>query len=208
VDIHRYSKVRPYLYHLTASANVESIRISGQLFSATTLMRRGNRDDLVGVRRTEHKTVTIAGRAILIRDQIALHVKHADLPKGYTEQRLVTDIDGRVFFWPGRVQGPRDHGIRHFLHYKQENPRILRTKFESLLEANPDCVPRFCQYNSGSPRCSGGKKSPRNPHIFVTARDFSRYPSQVVEVTFDSAVSLPTDSEIAPVPTGPWELLF
>ena|SRR5712691_7943752 len=98
---------------------------------------------------------------IVVRDQAPLHEGNLSLPRGYTFEDFIESLNGRIFFWPGSAAGPIPHGIRHFERYEQECPVILRVEFQSLLHANPGAEPLYCRYNSGSPRCSNGKKSPR-----------------------------------------------
>src|SRR5262249_59348981 len=113
-----------------------------------------------------------------------------------------------MFFWPGDDTGPRDYGRRHFEHYKKEQPVILRMDFESLRDVNPHIAPQFCRYNSGSPRCSYGKKSPRGPDTFVPAENFNESAKKVVEVTFESEIILPANARYARDPEGPWRALL
>jgi hypothetical protein len=184
------------------------MRESGHLFPAEKLMERSGRADLMRARRSGPIEVRISEALISIRDQAVLHRGNAQFPDGYTFEDLIESLNHRVFFWPGKAGGPNDYGMRHFKRYEEENPVILRIAVESLLVANPNVEPRFCRFNSGSPRCSFGKKSPRGPNVFLLAEEFSGGPSDVVEVTFDSEISLPRDSEFGKSPTGPWKSLF
>jgi hypothetical protein len=84
----------------------------------------------------------------------------------------------------------------------------LRIDLNALLELNPTAVPRFCHYNSGSPRCSHGKKSPRSPRTFLIQSDFGETASKVVEVTFESEIQLPQTTELGSSPRGPWRTLY
>jgi hypothetical protein len=84
---------------------------------------------------------------------------------------------------------------------------LLRIHFQSLVESNPAAEPRFCRYNSGSPRCSYGKKSPRGPQTFVAADQFAERPKRVVEVTFATPITLPPTSQFASALSGPWKNL-
>ena len=70
---------------------------------------------------------------------------------------------------------------------------IVRTfvRMRELMESNRDSPPKFCCYNSGSPRCSGGQRSPRGDDTFLHYEDFNGTPSDVVEVVFHRRVQLP-----------------
>jgi hypothetical protein len=180
----------------------------GRLFPAAALMERSGRTDLLRARRSGAIEVRISEASISIRDQAVLHRGNAQFPDGYTFEEFIESLNRRVFFWPGKAGGPNDYGMRHFQRYQEERPVILRVGLQSLLAANVNVRPRFCRFNSGSPRCSYGKKSPRGPNVFLFAEDFNGGPADVVEVTFDAAVLLPRDCEFGASPLGPWKRLF
>jgi hypothetical protein len=85
---------------------------------------------------------------------------------------------------------------------------MIRVAFESLRQVNPERPPPFTKYNSGSPRYSGGRPSPRGPDTFLPAEQCTFPSSKVVEVTFAESVMLPDDSELSNHPSGPWSSLF
>jgi len=171
-------------------------------------MERSRRNDLLRTRRSEPVPVSIGKRVVWLRDQGPLYEGNAKLPKGYTFEDLIESLNRRIFFWPGTAAGPISYGIRHFERYENEKPVILRLHFDTLLQANPAAMPRYCRYNSGSPRCSNGEKSPRGPDTFMLAADFSETPSKVVEVTFDTEMRLPVNTELGEQPRGPWKRLL
>jgi hypothetical protein len=208
LELQRYLNIRPYLYHLTARSNRAHIADTRMLFPAATLMQRARCEHLLRVRRVSHERLTIDGITILVRDQTPLHEGNLALPKGYLYADLIGDLNRRVFFWPGTARGPISYGINHFGRYKGEKPIIIRVRFDSLLQANPMAAPEFCKYNSGAPRCSYGRKSPRGPNTFVSASHFSESPSQAVEVTFCSSVAIPANTEYGNHPEGPWHPLL
>jgi len=208
LDLQRYVCARPYLYHLTHQANLNHLRETGCLIPAAILMQRAGCPQLIRARRRTHERIIVDGREIVIRDQAPLHAGKMRLPKGYNFEDFVEHLNRRIFFWPGSDVGPISYGMRHFQRYRRERPLILRVDFDSLLRSNPAANPLFCRYNSGSPRCSNGKKIPRGPHMFVSTADFVEAPSRVVEVTFDIQIVLPPNTEFSERPTGPWRLLF
>jgi len=171
-------------------------------------MRRAGRVDLLRVRRPVHERISLENDVVWLRDQAPLHRGNLDLPAGFSFDDLVESLNKRTFFWPGTASGPNNYGVRHFERYREEHPALLRVNFRSLLHANPDAVPLHCRYNSGAPRCSYGRKSPRGPNTFLSAADFNGTPGQVAEVTFCGEVELPTDSELGMRPSGPWNLLL
>jgi hypothetical protein len=167
-------------------------------------MKLGGRDELFRVRRRSHEEIAINGTRISLRDQAPLYERNLDLSGGYSFADFVASLNSRVFFWPGTASGPNSCGVGHFERYKEERPRILRIASNSLFAANPWVEPLFCRYNSGAPRCSNGKKSPRGPDTFLDIGHFIGTPSQVVEVTFDREVLLPANTEVGALPQGPW----
>jgi len=171
-------------------------------------MERARRVDLLRVRRRLHERVAFENDVIWLRDQAPLHKGSLDLPVGFSFEDLVESLNKRVFFWPGAATGPNNYGVRHFERYKEENPAVIRIEFRSLLRANSSAVPLYCRYNSGAPRCSYGRKSPRDPNTFMSAAGFKGTPAQVVEVTFCGEIELPIDSELGMKPSGPWRWLF
>jgi len=208
MELEKYSASRPYLYHLTHRDNLSHIRELGRLLPAAILLRGSGNDDLMRTPRRGHKPVTFRGRDIKLRDQDKLHLGPTGLQRGFSFADLVAAINGRVFFWAGTSAGPVPSGLRHFERYESERPVILRVGFTSLIALNPSANPLFCRYNSGSPRCSNARKSPRGPDTFLAAGAFTGTPSGVVEVTFDTEVSLPPDTECGSRPEGPWRRLF
>jgi len=144
----------------------------------------------------------------LLRDQSPLHQGNIALVGGYTYDDVIEQINRWIFFWPGTAEGPISYGVRHFERYREENPVILRMNIRSLLGSNPEVQPKFCRYNSGSPRCSNGAKSPRGPETFVPAGKFAETPGKVVEVTFEESIVLPADTTIGNHPNGPWRPLL
>jgi hypothetical protein len=144
---------------------------------------RAGRSDLKRMRRCAHEQITVDNTVISVRDQAPLHEGNLKLPTGYTFEELIESLNSRLFFWPGTAAGPISYGVRHFERYKQERPVIIRTDLQSLLSANPAAEPSYCAYNSGSPRCSNGRKSPRGPDTFLPAAKFAKAPTQVVEAS-------------------------
>jgi hypothetical protein len=171
-------------------------------------MEQGSRDDLLSFRRQKHEKVAVSGKVITIRDQAPLHRRNMALPSGYAFEKFIESLNRRIFFWPGTLEKPISYGLRHFERYREEKPAILRISFQSLIDSNPRIEAHYCRYNSGSPRCSYGRKSPRGPNTFQPADEFEGRPDEVVEVTFNQPLTLPANTNISAYPTGPWKQLF
>lgn len=201
--------LRPFLYHVTHRSNVEGIGLARVIHSVAAIAAACGQPHLIRARRSESCAVTLDGCAVVIRDQKPLHAANIDLLGGWTMADLLAALAERVFFWPGTSQGPIDYGERHFQRYQREGAAMLRIDTASLFEAAGDAQPQFCRFNSGSPRCSRGRHSPRGPGTFVAADEADFRPSQVVEVTFRRRAILPPhgvewrDSD----PTTPWQPL-
>lgn len=195
MDIDKFIAVRPRLYHLTARSNLPLIQRTGCLQTAAHFLEQTG-TNLLRMRRKESQVVVVEGDRIHLRDQAPLHAGNVKFDEGWTFEMLVEHLNRHVFFWPGTEAGPIEHGRRHFARYAREDNVILRLETACLFRANPQLSPRFSAYNSGSPRCSGGKRSPRGLGTFSEAGDFVRTPGAVVEVVFPGRVTLPS-SELA-----------
>jgi hypothetical protein len=171
-------------------------------------MKSSGRCDVLRVRRDKDERFIAGKSVVLLRDQRPLYQGNMELPKEFTFQDFVELLNGKVFFWPGDHKGPIDYGERHFHRYQKGSSIILRCFFRSLILENVASEPLFSGYNSGSPRCWNGKKSPRGPDTFLKAHDFKRSPSEVVEVVFDGQIVLPADTELGDSTLGCWEPLF
>ncbi len=211
-----YADIRPFLYHLTARANLPSIRADRCLKSAATLLNAANRQPEIRVRRERLTTIRIGDRDVVLRDQIPLHKGAIAFTGKYTFADFVELLNRHVFFWAGNAQGPagraKGYGWRHFQTYKDERPAILRIGYRSLLEANPDQTPLFCAFNSGATRCSSaykatGCKVPRGADTFRARTQFQRGAVDVAEVTFLNHVILPADVRVASDFGGAWRSL-
>lgn len=186
-----FLSLRPYLYHLTARANLPLIRKTGKLESAERLLTRGGLNQKIAERRPESIAVTVDGASVIIRDQRPLYQGNVDLGDGWNFADLVRHLNEHVFFWPGTAEKVINYGARHFERYREEGPVVLRVATEELLKASAGSPPLFCRYNSGSPRCVGGRKSPRGVNTFQPSYATTFNPGAVVEVVVKHTVALP-----------------
>lgn len=204
IDIEQIIRLRPYLFHLTDSRNVDRILRTGVLEPASQILTIAGREDLLEKKRGAHVKVSVGRDNIFLRDQAPLHAGNMKLPAGWKFETFVRRLNDRVFFWPGSASGPIDYGVRHFNRYAHEKPSILRISLASLAEANEGLQLEVCRYNSGSPRWSRGIPSPRGPSTFVRPASASFPATQIVEVTVAGPVKLPFEVEIGLSPRGQW----
>ena len=200
------ASTRPYLYHLTAEENISRIRHHRRLHSAARLFEDSGRRDLLRVRRRQHEVVTIGGERVVIRDQRPLHRGNVALDRGWEFEDFIELLNRQVFFWPGNADSPISYGVRHFERYRTEDVAIIRVPLLDIIAVNDE--PFVCRYNSGSPRCNGGKPSPRSSQTFAPLTRSPLRPGEVVEVTFASGASLPASTTVARSLTNRWQSLF
>jgi hypothetical protein len=204
ISAQKFLTLRPFLFHLTSSENLERILRTRRLESAMSLFRQARRTDLGRVRRRDHTVVQVAGESVRLRDQAPLHEGNMALERNWTFEDFVAYLNNHVFFWPGAADGPIAYGVRHYERYAEEKPVILRIPTAALLASNARQHPHFCRYNSGSPRCSNGRKSPRPSRTFVTANEADFGVGGIVEVTFPGGVHVPDRIDVGRHPQGPW----
>ena len=197
------SSSRPFLYHLTASANLPGIAESLTLRCADSLLAEAGLSHKSSVRRLEHLAVPGNGCTTQLRDQRPLIEGAIQFEEGWDLARFVQYVNEHVFFWPGRLFGPIGPGLNHFERYRAESPAILRFPTAALRDAEL----RFSRYNSGAPRCSGGKYSPRGRRTYLPASEFTGTTSEVVEVVAIGVCKLPSSVEVSHSPMGPWRPL-
>jgi hypothetical protein len=199
----QFLRCRPYLYHLTARENLQSIATTLRLRCANTILAQAGLTRQSAAKREEHMSVSSAIGTVLIRDQKPLIEGAIAFEADWDLKRFVQHVNEHVFFWPDTSSGPIESGLNHFERYRSEKPVILR--FSSLCDVNASL--KFSRYNSGAPRCSGGKYSPRGSRIYLPANEFPGTASEVVEVVCAGACELPASVEASSSPAGPWRPL-
>ena len=200
-----FAATRPYLYHLTSPRNCERLLRSRVLYSTAELLSASNNHDWLDQKRPGMLTITLDGELIDIRDQQPLYPGKTTLEGGWTFSQLISALNARVFFWPGWEEEAISYGQHHFERYAADGPTLMRVNTQELFDANVNAEPLFCKYNSGAPRTTKGKGSPRGPNTFVACDEASFTPCQVVEVTYLGSVVLPENVTQSDSPNGPWE---
>ena len=182
------------------------IRKTWELRSASQILIAGGRTAEVGQKRAVGWHVDTGEGRIHLRDQAPLHAGNIDFGEGWSFSDVVELLNQHVYFWPGDDEGPIPYGQRHFERYRNEAPAILRVRTSDLIDVAGDRL-RLCAYNSGAPRCSGGRKSPRGGDTFDRPSSFSRPASGVVEIVVEGQVTLPDYVEAGSEPSGPFAAL-
>src|SRR5262245_17521055 len=147
VDLARFSELRPYLYHVTARENLDSLRRRRGIDCAAALMRRCNRTDLLRWRRTSSMTLHDDTDTFVLKDQHPLVEANIDF-RGCSMQEFVEYLNEHVFFWPGRIDGPIRAGLNLHAHYEHETPGVLRIPTRDLVATNSDVEALFCEFNA------------------------------------------------------------
>lgn len=202
-----FVRLRPYLFHLTSSRNLDRLGRTMRMDCAAQLLVDAGRPEVVRSKRRHSEMVQVRGDVVHIRDQAPLHAGNTALSGGWLIEDFIQCLNQKVFFWPGTSRGPIAYGIRHYERYREEAPVILRIPTVSMFAANDGHPPLFCRFNSGSPRCSYGQPSPRSPETFQPAVQAAFGAARVVEVVFDFSAVLPGDAEVGLSPSGPWAQL-
>ena len=176
------------------------------MYSTAELVRAAKDVTWLDKRRSGIVTITVNGSLIDLRDQKPLYPGKMRLQGGWTFADLIRQLNDRIFFWPGGDDGPISSGVRHYQRYKGTAIVIMRVRTQHVLSTNRSAIPLFCKYNSGSPRPTGGKGSPRGPSTFVECHSAPYTPSKVVELTFANMIQLPRQIESSAGPFGPWTI--
>lgn len=206
-DVAEFTRIRPFVYHLTSEYNLPAIRRDRLLYSAQDLLTRAGLAAHARQHRPTSVMITVGGELLHIRDQAPLKRGNLTLSADWTFEDVIELLNSRVFFWPGTERGPIPSGERHFLRYAEEQVAILRVPTADLLAANPASEPEFCKWNSGAPRWSRGIRPMRGPDTFVRAPLVSYREREVVELTFAAPVALPSTTMVGPSGLGPWARL-
>ena len=189
------------LYHFTSGGNLPSIRKTGVLFSAAIIEPR-----CAAQRRGEKVSVEFNGHRVVIRDQKPLALGHIRFFGGWDLDRYLRELNSRIFFWPGGKQGPISFGERLRSRYAFDNEALIRCSLIDAIAENPGNSPFCCRFNSGAPRTSNGRKSPRGPETFISIEKWDLRRSDVAEITFAHELHLPETAEIEI--DGRWERLL
>jgi hypothetical protein len=99
-------KLRPYVYHITAAANLPAIKRAGSIRCAAALLVDGGRRDLLQTRRRGQTELQVGPDLVAIRDQDPLVPGALDMTDGATLGEYVAYLNSLVYLWPGDEQRP------------------------------------------------------------------------------------------------------
>jgi hypothetical protein len=205
-------KLRPFVFHTTASANLEGIRLTRTIDSTRRILALAGRveDPLLRERRRESVAVAIDGREVSIRDQKPLHVGAIAFEQDWDLARFVELLNGFAFFWPGDETEPIPYGRSHFQRYESDGEAlaVLRVPTAALFAANRARRVLFSRCNSGSARVQGGKGVPRGESTFCAAEAFAETAGCVKEIVIEGWAELPAGVMVARDFGGDWQPLW
>ena len=199
--ISRFAFIRPFLYHFTALENRNAIASGRELLSAAQSMRfcRSSQG-------TKREAATRLASGTWLQTQAPLKKGNVHFMEGWTMETLVSTLNEHVFFWPGKIAGPMPYGQRHVdANLWPSSPLAIRIPTADMFSLNESAL--FCRFNSGSPRCNAGRKSPRGPDTFVTPFVFQGTSRDAVEVVFKGSALLPDSAECSTDRMSTWERL-
>ena len=191
LDVAAFAARTPLLWHLTTRENYARIARTRTLESAATLMRAAGDERWLRERRRDPQRLSLGGETVWLRDQAPLAAGAIALLGGWTFERLVEEINHRVYFWPGTRSGPIQQAWENFHAFRGLPGTVtLRIPFEAVARACHPFQLQVTAVNVGAPRTSGGKKSPRGPHTFASPGAFPGTPSDVREVAVRDVLPL------------------
>jgi uncharacterized protein DUF7002 len=181
----------PVLWHITCEANLQRIRRTRALESAAALMQQAGDDTWLRRRRREPQRLNVDGESIWLRDQEPLMEGAIRFEGSWNLERLIEEINKRVFFWPGDFRGPISRARENFDAFRNQPGAVaLRLPSDAVAAC---CRPFHLQLtvvNVGAPRVSGGKKSLRGPRTFMAMGALTGTLSDVREVAVVDRLSL------------------
>ncbi len=203
MNIDKFIKERPHLYHLTSRPNAKLIIAEKRIYSANELIKMSKNEQHLRIqreKRTDHYQLSIHGNIYSLRDQQPISEKALVkcLTDGWNVGDFLFHLNDHVFMWP-----TLDRLWRHFNRYKYEKPVIFRFPTEGLLTVNNHVL--FCRLNSGATRANsylGGKPPSRGKQTFLPSDQFQHAVRDVAEVTFPGFCDINVDVAYSSSPDG------
>jgi hypothetical protein len=199
MDAEALARIRPWAYHTTTPVNFEAIKHWRKLRSARQLLTGTPHAHLLDKRRLETERVIIEGVPVEIRDQRPLQKGHIEFEPDFSFEVLLSELNDRVFFWPGGADGLRERGRAYLRRYASQGKTVvLRCLLRELLGLNEDRRSYVSACNSGAPRSNPKSGyAARGWSTFQLLNDASFKPVVVQEISFRSEALLPANTEWA-----------
>src|SRR5205823_4706132 len=115
-----YQQKRPYLFHLTRLENFVRIKQTHHLESAAHLLNLAGQSNSGLYHRPGDVSITLDEHVVIVRDQSPLHIGNIAFGGDWNADRLIKELNRRVFFWSGSLKGPVGNGRRHFVRYQND----------------------------------------------------------------------------------------
>jgi hypothetical protein len=195
-ELDEFVRLRPFAYHVTHRDNVDLLRASRRIRTATSVIREAGAVHLLALRREQDVPIRVREGLVVLKDQRPLIAENIRLHSEWSVADFVEYLNSFVYFWPGSDRGLIGAGQRLLSHYEADGPGVLRCATADLFDSNPRIEPEFCPFNSGAPRHHSGKRAYRGPNLFKTAAHFPRRASEVVELAFRGDVDLPHSTQL------------
>lgn len=203
MNIEKFIKERPFLYHLTSQSNAKLISVTRRIYSTNELIKMSGNKSYLPIskkKRNDHAEIIINDESYWLRDQKPISEKALAkcLTDGWRIEDFLFHLNDRVFMWP-----TLDRLYRHYNRYVQEKPVIFRFPTKDLLELNSHVL--FCRLNSGATRANsylGGKPPARGSETFLPAEKFQHTVREVAEVTFPVFCDINVDFGTSLTPEG------
>ena len=117
MNLEKFIKERPYLYHLTKASNADLIIAEKKIYSANELICMANNGAAHSIqreKRKDHHELNINGKVYSLRDQRPISEKALSkcLTPGWNVGDFLYHLNDRVFMWP-----TLDRLWRHYNRY-------------------------------------------------------------------------------------------
>ncbi len=96
--VQTFLSLRPYACHMTSADNLPSIRATGRLESAATLIDRAGQRELLRQRRPRHVRIRVSGAEVWLQGQGPLHKGNISFGGGWESEDLVERLNNLMFF--------------------------------------------------------------------------------------------------------------
>jgi len=126
IDVSAFATTYAILWHLTIEPNLQGIERTQTLESAVALVRAAGNERWLRRRRPAAQALTIGAEMVAQRPG-SLDEGAIQLGGGWTFERVVEEINRRVYFWPGTA-GPLPRGRARTARRSAVRQRLARAE--------------------------------------------------------------------------------